>query len=361
MTELDVTKASATNIYSGSDWNIEEYETEAQSLEHGEADEVVVTFPKAAEYFGYYKKYGQLKKAIDTLWLYVVGKGYEVDPETKVILEHITGFGEDTFVSILWNMGVVSMIQGDAFAEIVRDDKTGKLINLKPISPERMRIIYGSNGLIKRYEQVTKDKIIKWNKEEIFHIRNDAIADEQRGTSVIESCKWVIDAIEEARRDYRIVLHRNVVPLRIIEIDTDDTAKRNSLMQEYKDAIQKGEVLVIPKGTVQVTETAINVQDPLGWIQSLENYFYLAVGIPKTIANPEGVSEGTSKIGYLIFEPIYSFRQTLMEADIWNQLYFRIKFNRPASLVDNITTNEAKNTSQLGFQPKDLYVNLNRE
>lgn len=354
MAELNISKTAVTDLA------IQPYTTTAQALEYSNGDEVFIDFPNAAKYFGYYKKYGQLKKAIDTLWIYVVGKGYNTDPASQVILDHIKGFGEDTIHSILWSMGVTSMIQGDAFAEIIREKK--KIINLKPISPERMRIVYGKNGMIKRYEQINlPNKPTKFNPEDIFHIRNDAIADEQRGTSVIEACEWVIDALEEARRDYRVVLHRNVVPVRIIEVDTDDTTKRNAFMSEYKSAIQSGEVLVIPKGTVSFSQDTISIQDPIAWIQSLENYFYLAVGIPQVIASPNALSEGSSKVGYLVFEPIYTFRQVLLEADIWNQLFIRIKFNRPASLQDNIQSNEAKNTSQTGFQPKDMSVGLSGE
>lgn len=357
MAELNIEQTAVTDL------NIASYEVDPQALDHSTGDEVIVDFPKAAKYFGYYKKYGQLKKAIDTLWIYVCGKGYTAaTPTQDQALGNLIGFGEDTSHAIFWNLGVTSMIQGDSFAEIIRDDKTGVLINLKPISPERMRIVYGKNGLVKRYEYINNLKdVVKFEPSDILHLTNDRIADEQRGTSVIECCEWVINAIEEARKDYRQVLHRNVVPVRIIEVDTDNTAKRNALMTEYKDAISKGEVLVIPKGTVSITSDQINIQDPISWIQSLENYFYLAVGIPKVIASPDGLSEGSSKVSYLIFEPIYTYRQVLLEADLFQQLGIEVKFNRPASLQDNIQSNETKNTSQLGFQPKDMAVGINNE
>lgn len=363
MSELNPANSATLEIHSGANaFQIADYTVQPQSLEHSTGtDEVIITFPNATKYFGYYKKYGQLKKAVDTLSIYVVGKGFSTDIATQITLEHLTGWGEDTIHSILWNMQVTSLIQGDAFAEIVRDEKTNTLLNLKPISPERMRIILNKKGIIKRYEQLSGNETIKFKPEEILHICNDRIGDEQRGTSVVECCEWVINAIEEAKRDYRVLLHRNVVPVRIIEVDTDDRTKRNLFMAEYKDAIQKGEVLVIPKGTVDIKDNQIQVQDPIAWIQSLENYFYLAVGIPQVIASPNALSEGTSKVGYLVFEPIYTYRQMLLEADIWNQLYIKIKFNRPPSLQDNIQGNEAKNTSQTGFQPNDMAVGMSNE
>jgi hypothetical protein len=132
-------------------------------------------------------------------------------------------------------------------------------------------------------------------------------------------------------------------------------------MAEYKEAITKGEVLIVPMSTVKITQDQITIQDPIAWIQSLENYFYLAVGIPRVIASPDNLSEGSSKVSYLIFEPIYTFRQILLESDLLNQIGISVKFNRPPSLADNIQSNEAKNTSQTGFQPKDMAVGMGAE
>lgn len=352
---------NSLNITSTTELNTKNYAVSGQSLDYAEGDEVIVTFPNALKYRGYYKKYGQLKAAINTLCLYVTGKGFTCNTRDKVLLDHIQGNGVDSEHKIFWNMLVTAFIHGDAFAEIIRSEK-GTLLNLKPISPERMRIIYGKNGMIKRYEEVTNESTFtKYKTEEIFHISNDRIEDEQKGTSVVDSCMWVIDALEEARRDYRVVLHRNVVPLRIIEVDTEDTAKRDRLKAQYKTAIENGEVLIVPKGAVQVTTDKITIQDPIAWIQSLENYFYLAVGIPRVIASPDGLSEGSSKVGYLLFEPIYTWRQLLLEEDIRTQLGIEVVFNRPPSLMDNVQGNEAKNTSQTSFQPKDASVGMGRE
>lgn len=360
MSELNPANSATVEVHQGTNsFSAFDYSVKPQSLEHTESKDTKIGFPNAAKYFGYYKKYGQLKKAIDTLGIYVVGKGYETDVPTKVTLDHLSGWGVDTAHSILWNLFVTSMTQGNAFAEIVRLDN--KIVNLKIISPERMLIVLDEKGIIKGYEQIISKGNKPFKTEDILHICNDRIGDEQRGTSVIECCQWVIDAIEESRRDYRVLLHRNVVPVRIIEIDTDDKTKRNAFMIEYKDAIQKGEVLIVPKGTVEIKDNQIQIQDPIAWIQSLENYFYLAVGIPRVIASPDALSEGSSKISYLIFEPIYTWRQTLLEASLFNQLGWRIKFNRPASLQDNIQSNEAKNTSQTNFQPNDMQVNMNRQ
>ena len=119
-------------------------------------DETAYDNAKWSQYFGYYKVIPEVKTAIDMRAIWTLGKGYKADPETTIILDHISGFGRDTFNSILKNMIVTRRIGGDSFTEIIRDEKTGILLNLKPLDSGSMRIIVGKNGILKRYEQLSK-------------------------------------------------------------------------------------------------------------------------------------------------------------------------------------------------------------
>jgi hypothetical protein len=314
-------------------------------------------FEETAQRWGYYKSIPELKKAIDALAIWTIGKGYNTDTGTELILDYLQGWGEDCVNSLLWNMFVTMKVQGDSFAEIVRADN-GRLINLKPICPSRVRIVVGKNGLIKRYDIKQRDKNYKpFKKENILHLCNDRVGDEIHGTSVIEVCKWVIDARNEAMHDFRKVLHRNVVPVRIVEVDTDDRLKIQAFQEQYKRAVGSAEVLVIPKGTVSMTADTIKIENPMAWIQYLENFFYQAVGIPRVIATSQDYTEAGSKIGYLTFEPVYTWEQKKLEKDLWNQLGIKLVFNRPPSLKEDVQSGDAKNTGQTGFQPKDTQVN----
>ena len=308
---------------------------------------------------GYYKKIPELKKAVDALAMWIGGKGWEADNRTKVILENITGWGEDTFESILNNMIITKKIAGDAFAEIIRNDD-GTLINIKVLSPGSMKIVTDKGGVIQRYEQITTRK--KFTPEKILHLCNDRIADEIHGVSVIDACEWVVLARNQAMADWKEVLHRNVRPLRIIEVDTDNTTKLAALKVEYQDAINNGEVLIIPKGTTEVKETSPVLTDPQSWIKYLENFFYQAVGIPKVIlGGSEEFTEASSKIGYLTFEQVYSKEQRELEADLWNQIAVRVTFNKPASIKNELLQSEDKNTGQVGIQPKETTATMERE
>jgi len=359
MAKLSATQASTTNV-AGS---ITEFSVDSAPLDAAsDLKETVWDFTDAAKNIGYYKDIPELKAVINTLATWTVGKGYEPekgDTDLKQIIEHLSGWGEDTFQSIMWNLVVMKKIVGDSFAEIIKRD--GVVINIKVISPERMRVVVGRNGMIKRYEVLQANG--KWKKmspEDILHLCNDRIGDEIHGTSMIDSLKWVIDARNEALVDEKMIKHRELA-LGVLYVDTDDAAKREKIKTAYKDAVTKGEVLVLPKDLAELKDSNVSPKERLEWIRYLENFFYQASGVPRILTTSEGATEAGGKVGYLTFEPIYTREQTDLEADIWNQIAWVIKFNRPASLGGTIQQDEAKNTGQVGFQPNDVEATVTPE
>ncbi len=215
--------------------------------------------------------------------------------------------------------------------------------------------------MIKRYDIRKINK--KWQPiktEDMFHLINDRIADEVHGTATTDTCKWVIDARHEALTDERKIKHRELA-LGVLMIDEDNKVKRDEIKKEYAQAIKNGEVLVLPKDVAELKDSGVNPKDRLAWIQYLENFLYQAVEVPRVIATSENYTEAASKVGYLTFEPVYTNEQTLLEADMWNQLAIKIKFKRPASLGGTIQEDEEKNTGQLGFQPKDTEATMEKE
>lgn len=317
---------------------------------------------KASEYLGYYKSIPELKKAIDALANWTVGKGYTTNPETEVLLEHIRGWGEDTFESIIWNMIVSKKIFGDAFAEIIRDEKSEKIINFKPLYSGDVAIITDKNGILKRYEVTTGNDVVPFKPKEILHICNDRVANEIHGTSVIEACKWVIDARNEAMSDYRKILHRNM-HFRYMEVDFDDTTTINNLKTQYQDSLKNGDILLIPKGSAEIKTVNPSIIDPQTWIRYLENFFYSAVGVPKVIlGGSEEFTEASSKTAYLTFEQIWQKEQNDFSADLWNQAYLRIEFYKPASLKNEMLQSGQKNTGQMTVaQPHEMTADMSGE
>ena len=356
MAILDPSSSSTTNVAG----TISEFSVSNVNLDAANQKETEWTFSKATERFGYYKTIPEFKSTINTLATWAVGKGWETeDPITKVELEHISGWGEDTFQSIMWNLIVTKKVVGDAFAEIIK--KNGRLINLKPISPERMKVVVGKNGRIKRYETYTTDgSWKKKKKEDILHICNDRIGDEIHGNSVVEALKWVIDARNEALVDERMIKHRELA-LGVLYIDGDDTTKRNEIMRQYEKAVKNGEVLVLPKDIAELKDANVSPKERIEWIRYLENFFYQSSGVPKILTTSEGATEVGGKMGYLTFEPVYVMEQTLLEADLWNQVAIKVKFNRPPSLGGTVQEEEQANTGQTNIQPNDMAATMTPE
>ena len=149
MAELDINKTSRTDLTNSYD----DYSVNAQVIdEAGEQNETEWNFPDANTHLGYYKSIPELKKAIDSLSIWTVGKGVQANDFDSVIIENWKGWGEDTFQSIMENLIVQKKVFGDAFAEIIRNDN-GTIINLKPLNPSSMSIIVNDKGMIIRYEQ----------------------------------------------------------------------------------------------------------------------------------------------------------------------------------------------------------------
>jgi len=316
-------------------------------------------FEEATRNFGYYFDIPEIKSSARALATYTTGKGITADNRTVRVLNNITGLGSESFQEIMWNMEVVKLIVGDSFAVIIRNDD-GDLINLVPISPERVRVVHKNNRIL-RYDIWTGETWKEKKTHEMLHLMNDRIGDQVHGTSLIDSTKWLIDARNEALRDERLIKHRELA-MGILYIDSDNTTKRNSIMTQYAEAVKKGEVLVLPKDTAELRNAPnVTTKDRIAWITYLENFFYQTFGVPRIIATSDGTSEVGGKMGYLIFEPVYSREQTLLEEDLWNQVAIRIKFNRPASLSGVIQDDEQKNTGQIGIQPNDLALSMTRE
>lgn len=340
----------------------EDFSVVPVSLETTGENDGMITFPDATKYQGYLKEIAQLKSALYGLGIYVCGKGFEVsDIDLKILTENFDGAGKETITSILLNHFVMSKVIGDSFLEIVRW-KDGTLINLIPIGAERMKVVYTKRNRIKEYiVTLTNGKERTLQPNQVFHKINEKIGDEQRGQSVIPALQWVIDATEEAKRDGRLVFHRNVFPLMIIEYNGNNTIKRDQLLIEYADAIKNGTAIVVPKGVLTITTADVKIQDPIGWLRFLTSHYYEVVRIPRVIATSEGTTEAGGKVSYLTFEPFYTYEQTIYEEEIWQQLAIRIKFKRPPSLGGTIQEDEAKNTGQVAVQPNDVAATLTPE
>lgn len=311
-----------------------------------------------AQQFGYYKTIPEIGIVVDAKATWTVGKGFKADEETTMILDSLKGIGNESFNVFLENMIRTYHIGGDSFAEIIRDEEEN-LINLKPLDPEGMKVVANRQGIIIRYEQTSKIKETpkKFQTDEILHFTRNRVADNILGTSMIDKLTTIILARNEAMEDKRIVSHRTVVPVRIIEVDTDDAAEIAKVKTQYEQAILNKEVLIIPKGTVTITTEALSnnaTLDTSSWIRDLNAYFYQAAGVPQIIVGGSNeITEATAKILYLTFQQTIEEEQLYVEEQILSQLNLVIELEFPVSLENDLLSDKAKDEETSGFQPND--------
>src|SRR3990167_11510577 len=152
MGEFDISNATTSELKGG----VPDYKVQAKTIV--EAGPQPKTYSTNSQFWstrlGYYKTIPELKQAVDSLALWVAGKGWKTDLGLhKVQLERIKGWGEDTFDSLMQQAIVLKKIQGEAYFEIIRNDN-GTLLNLKPINPGRMRNVVNPKGLLISYEEM---------------------------------------------------------------------------------------------------------------------------------------------------------------------------------------------------------------
>jgi len=366
MPENDIAYSTSSDLTN----TVKDVTIDAQNTEGAQGTkETTWTNSKWSQYYGYYKTVAPLKLAIDTRGIWVLGNGYEADDaRTEVILDSLNGFGNDTFNSILTNMVVTRRIGGDAFAEIIRDPVTDQLVNLKPLDPSTIQIVVNKQGIIIRYEQLSKtgkkNVLHKFKPNQIFHLTNKRTADNIGGTSDIEALEDIILAMRESFKDMKQLQHRHVKPIMAFKLDTDDQAKINTFIGKMDEVINKGENIYIPKDTVDfelVSVPSNATLNPLPWQNSLKLEFYQAVGIPEIIIGGSSqFGEANSKVTYLAFEQQIKAEQQYIETQVWKQLFLKIKLTFPASLNNELLSDEAKDgansekpAATLGFQPND--------
>jgi hypothetical protein len=356
MTQFDIRQTTNTNLKGGvTDFSVDAKQTDGPQ----DQKETTWEFTDFTKWYGYYSEIPELKKAIQVYATWVLGLGYEAEnPEDKVELDIIKGWGEDTFLSIMWNMLVIKKVNGDSFAEIIRNKKK-RLLNLKPLNPSRVQVVVTNKGVIKEYRYLgTKEgqAYTTFKPSEILHLVNDRVADNIHGDSVIAALQWLIDSRQEAMADWRRISHRSTI--RVLIIDEDNPTKLTTYKTQYKEAIENGEVLIMPgkPGEKSFQDLQLPpVEAFLAWIRYLENAFYKAVGVPKTIAgDAEGIPESGGKMAMLTHEPTYNREVMDLEMDLLNQLGVTIKFNKQPSLQDNTQEQEGKNNNQTqAAQPSD--------
>lgn len=318
---------------------------------------------------GIYKNIPEFKIAVDMRAIWTVGNEIEAAPEIRVIMDHVRGWGKDTFRNIIKNMIVVKRLGQDSYAEIIRDE-SGEIFNLKPLDPSTIKQVYDKKGNLIRYEQVnrqSKSTAQKFSPRDILHFTNKRVADEVHGVADSDALKKIIEANNESFADVRLLMHRWVKPIMKFMLATDNPREIKVFAKLMDEIINIGDNLYLPKDTAEHEVIAVSgnsTLNPMPWREHLKNYFFQVVGIPQIILGSSGeFTESTAKIAYLAFEQSVKDEQADIMEQISDQLGLEIKLKFPASLRNELLTDEAKDGEegkQVNIQPNETTAGSGR-
>ena len=163
--------------------------------------------------------------------------------------------------------------------------------------------------------------------------------------------------INEAMADYRIVMHRHVMPLWKFKLKTDIPAEVAKYKATQDKAIGNREHIYEPMGVSESELVSIppnSTLSPLAWLEFLIDHFYETAGVPKFIVgNSKGFTEAAEKIGYLSFQQKIEKLQLYNEEQILSQLKLEINLEFPASLENELLSDNKKDVEEGAAKPSD--------
>jgi hypothetical protein len=254
------------------------------------------------------------------------------------------------------------LIDGDSYAEQIRDADTNILLNLKVLDPSTMKIHFDSKGMISKYTQTAKTKggaDKEFSKSEIFHLSRARISDEIHGISIYEALENTINALNESMLDTKKLMHHQVKPFIIWLLKTDDATTISNFRTKLNNLKQYGEDFIIPDDDNSVRHEVVTTPISDGvfsWREDLTRNFYRNCGIPQIlVGNASEFSESSSKIVYLSFGRTIEQEQRYIITQVWQQLFLHIDLPPPQSIINDMITDTKKDgaNARMGFQPND--------
>lgn len=320
---------------------------------------------KWTEQWGAYTSVSEFQNLLLMKAYFNTGKGWTADTRTTVNLNIISGNGKQNFSELILNADVVSMLAGDSYMQVIRQD--GIPVNLKALNPGVMKVIYNDEGRIVRYEQTARtgsDVIKKFKPDEIFHLSFNRMADSLGGTSIYDKLKPILQADEKVFAILQKVMAHQAIPFILWKLKTDDQTKIDSFASKVRQVREKYGDLFVPDdegiATWQIVEISPS-QLLLEYWNELRNKLYRAAGLPQIV--PGGGEKGTgseSRTIYLAFEQLVAQRQKFIEDALFSQLGIEVKFYPPTTMMDLLGETEQK-TNEFAAQQSEINPSAERQ
>jgi len=305
----------------------------------------------------------KVAETLKAVWIF--GQGIQTDPLTNVEFERIKGYGKQNIRDIFFSMDITSRVTGDAYAEIVKDDK-GNWLNLVEKPGSNVWIITDLKGMLKRYEVRIGEKITKIDPENMFHVSHMQLAGECHGTADTDALLSTILADFENFENLRKIMRHQAFPFIMWLLKTDNPTKIADFKQKLAECRKWKEDLVIPDDddAIKFQEVQTNPNALVGVYQDIvRNRLFRTVMMPQIVPGAGGMSTmSESKVIAKLHEQIIAHEQKTWEERIYKQLFRQVTFNAPVSIeaapMPGLAQTASKNANQeLGFQPGETMIN----
>ena len=116
--------------------------------------------------------------------------------------------------------------------------------------------------------------------------------------------------------------------------------------------------MYVPKDVItpEMVSVAPNaLLNPLAWIESLDEKFYQAAGVPKFILGGlGGITEAAVKTGYLAFQQTIEEHQLQIEEQLGKQLGLEVELEFPASMENELLSDQKKDKETGVSKPSEV-------
>ena len=246
--------------------------------------------------------------------------------EMADILDDMVGNGKENYTQIMKNMLSISIVGGDAYAEIVFDEED--VTDLRILNPDSITQII-KDGRIENYRVKQTNQMLQ--PENVFHLASNRIGSAPHGFSTIEPMNNLLIHFMQVQDDMARLFHRYIKPLNIFRFKTNSSQEINTWMSEFRkqQAVMDSDI-GIPDDLVSTIDRVSIPQgstlDPTQWHNILINQFFMANRVSENIL---GIgtqnSEESAKMQMAGFAQLVRAKQKFLS---WNnrQQLFMLQF-----------------------------------
>ena len=184
----------------------------------------------------------------------------------------------------------------------------------------------------------------------MFHLPRNRRGDEIHGRSMIQVLVNLILAKKEALADMKTLMHWHVKPRWKHRLKTDVPVEIAAYKAKQDKAKAGGEDIYEPFDVAESELLAVPQNatlNPMANINYLDAEFYKASGVPQFIVGGgTGFTEASEKIAYLAWQQTVEKMQLFIEEQILSQLNLVVEFDFPASLENELLSDNKKDGAQ---------------